>query len=76
MSETELLRHMGNPSYIEPEDLNDVRKGGCRWTWVMADPTPKGDQPDGKYRQVDVLVGTDRRVVEVVPKNVSCAMKR
>ncbi len=72
MDEPKLVKLMGNPDYIEPEDLNDVTKGGCRWTWVLSDPSPKGDEPNAKYRQIDVLMGSNNAIVEVNPKQVRC----
>jgi hypothetical protein len=72
MKESDLLRIMGKPDYVEPENLNVVRIGGCRWTWVISDPSPAGDKPDNKYKQIDVLVSSSNAVVEVKPKNTRC----
>ena len=72
MSESELVALMGTPDYIEPEDLTNVTKGGCRWTWVLSDPGPKDDAPDAKSSRIDVLVGTNNAIVEVNPKQVRC----
>ena len=72
MSQPELVSLMGTPDYIEPEDLHDVSKGGCRWTWVLSDSGPKDDAPDAKSSRIDVLVGTNNTIVEVNPKQVRC----
>ena len=72
MGEPELVSLMGTPDYIEPEDLNNVTRGGCRWTWVLSDPSPKDDAPDPKSSRIDVLVGTNNAIVEVNPKQVRC----
>jgi hypothetical protein len=49
-------------------------KRGERWLtrYVITHPTPKGDEPESKYKQIDVLVDVYGRVAKIGPKNIVC----